>query len=63
MNVNIANLIIFSLFVRILNEIWQVYVACSVEQELTLIFTKNTPLVHKISENIIFLSKKHQDEW
>ena len=32
---------------------------CSVEQELTIIFTKNTQLVHKIFENIIFLISKN----
>ena len=33
------------------------YAACSVEQELTIIFTKNIQLIHKIFENIIFLCK------
>ena len=44
-------------------EIWHVYVACSIEQELTIIFNKNTQLVHKTFKNIIFLSKINMDEW
>ena len=57
MYVDIANLIIFSLFVRILYDILHFYVACSVEQELTIIFTENIRLIHEIFENIIFLCK------
>ena len=63
MNLNIANLIIFSYLLEFWNEIWHVYVACSVEQELNIIFNKNTQLVHKTFKNIIFLSKINMDEW
>ena len=39
--VNIANLIIFSYLLEFWYEIWHVYVACSVEQELANIITKS----------------------